>query len=655
MTVDATTEDTGTEDALGIDAARSACVLIGVDHYSELEPLRSVRHNLTELAAALTDEAILGIPAERITTVRNPESAAALVGPIRAAARVAADTLIVYYAGHGLLDRAEEELYLTLPDSVEDQPETAVSDSYIRRAMRDHGSAERRVLLLDCCYSGRVLKGGMSVADRGVRASGKTLKGVRGAYVMTSTSADRKSHAPDPRRCTAFTGEFVGVLREGVPDGPELLGLHAIFEAVRDRMAERRLPQPQEPQDRDEGGVGLLPFIRNLAMVPPPRVTDPPVAPRVRIPRRALAAGALVLGLVAGLAAPPVWQWVRELRPRLPGGACSPRATLLSYSDALDKQQASGETIGGLSALALTGPGRALALTDNQTGRVFPLRLGSPEKLRPEALTAKTLRTQSGTKPSEWFDGEGLVVERGGKTILVASESGPAIRRFKMATGTQVGADLPIPPEFRASPQGQGQAGRTIESLTVSPDGRYLYAAMEGALAKDGDSRGRNMLRIQRYVGTPGGAYRLDQQYAYQAKEGMYLAELVASADDRLLALERQYVDGVGNAIRVYDVPLKGAQPVDARKALYDQPADVFVEHSLLFDLGQCPAGDPGVVPTHSGRIVSPLLENVEGMALGAPWTTGPHKGQRPLYLVSDDNTNSEQTTRLYALSVQLP
>lgn len=115
MTVDATTEGTGTEDALGIDAARSACVLIGVDHYSELEPLRSVRHNLTELAAALTDEAILGIPAERITTVRNPESAAALVGPIRTAARVAADTLIVYYAGHGLLDRAEEELYLTLP------------------------------------------------------------------------------------------------------------------------------------------------------------------------------------------------------------------------------------------------------------------------------------------------------------------------------------------------------------------------------------------------------------------------------------------------------------------------------------------------------------------------------------------------------------
>ncbi|MEU9123983.1 esterase-like activity of phytase family protein [Streptomyces sp. NPDC048506] len=656
MTVDTTTEDAGTDEVRRIDPARCACVLIGVDRYSELEPLRSVRHNLTELAAALTDKAILGIAPERITTVANPESAVDLVAPIREAAKAAADTLIVYYAGHGLLDRSEEELYLTLPGSVEDQPETAVSDAYIRRAMRDHGSAERRVLLLDCCYSGRVLRGGMSVADRGVRASGRTLRGVRGAYVMTSTSGDRKSHAPDPKRCTAFTGELVGVLREGVPDGPEMLGLHAVFEAVRDRMAERRLPQPQEPQDRDEGGVGLLPFVRNVAVAPPPTAAvAAPAAPPARPSRRLLAAGALALGLVAGLAAPPAWQWVRGLNPQQPGGACSPRATLLSYSDALDKRQASGETIGGLSALALTGPGRALALTDNQTGRVFPLRLGPPEKLRPEALTAKTLRTQSGTKPSEWFDGEGLVVERGGKTILVASETGPAIRRFSMATGTQVGRDLPVPPEFRTSPKGQGQAGRTIESLTVSPDGRYLYAAMEGALAKDGDARGRTMLRIQRYVGTPGGAYAFDRQYAYQAKEGMYLAELVASADDRLLALERQYVDGIGNAVRVYDVPLKGAQPMDESKALYDQPADVFVEHRLLFDLGRCPAGDPGVVPTHPGRIVNPLLENVEGMALGEPWTTGPHKGRRPLYLVSDDNNNSEQTTRLYALSVRIP
>ncbi|WP_030253330.1 caspase, EACC1-associated type [Streptomyces violens] len=639
-----------------IDPARSACVLIGVDDYSVLDPLRSVRHNLSELRSVLTNERILGIPPDRIFSVENPTSAAGLVRPIREAAKLATDTLIVYYAGHGLLDRGDEEhLYLTLPDSVEDQPETSVPDSYIRRAIRD-STAARRVLLLDCCYSGKVLKGGMSAADRGVRASGKALAGVSGAYVMTSSSETRKSHAPDPKRCTAFTEELVGVLRNGVADGPAMLGLHEIFEAVRARMAGRQLPQPQEPQDRDDGGIGWMPFAHNIAVAPPPWPTDQetPAADPSRRRRWALAVGALALGVTAGATiVPAAADWWQERNPQQAGGTCSKRAELLSYSDALDKQQVSGEKVEGVSALALTGPNRVLALTDNAPGRVFPLDLGETTRLRPRALTATTLRTPSGTAPSKWFDGEGLAVERGGRTILVASETGPMVRRFNLATGKQVGKALPIPEEFRARPRGDAQAGRTLESLALSEDGRHLYTATEGPLATDGDARGRNLIRIQRYRGTPGGDYELDRQYAYKTGEGMYLAELAAVGKDRLLALERQYVAGTGNTVRVYDVPLRGAENVDEHTALYDQHADVFIENSLLVDLAKCPAGDPGVVPM-KGKQLNPLLQNVEGMALGKPWTTGPYKGHRPLYLVADDNDSDQQITRLYALSVRL-
>lgn len=646
-----------------IDPARSACVLIGVDAYTELEPLRSVRRNLTALEAVLADEEILGIPENRITSVPNPRSAAELVGSIREAAELATDTLIVYYAGHGLLDWEDEEhLYLTLPDSVMDEPETSVPDSYIRRAIRD-STAERRVLLLDCCYSGRFLQGEMSAADaadQGARASGKALEGMTGAYVMTSSSGTRKSLAPDPKRCTVFTEELVGVLREGVPKGPEMLTLHGVFEAVRERMARRKLPQQQEPRVRDDGGLGTLPFVRNLAVAPPSQAPEPapPASPYSRRRLWLVTAGALALGVIAGVTVVPrVVDWWQERNPRPAGGVCSARAKLLSYSDALDKEQVSGEKVEGLSALALTGPADAWALTDNHPGRIFPLRLGEATKLEPQVQRAKTLRTpSSGTAPSQWFDGEGLVVERSGKrdkTVLVASETGPAIRRFSMTTGKQVGKDLPIPPQFRARPKGDAQAGRTLESLAASADGRYLYAAMEGPLATDGDARGRNLLRIQRYRGTPGGAYELDRQYAYKTGEGMYVAELATAGDDRLLALERQYVAGIGNTIRIYDVPLQGAASVDENTALYDQPSDVFLQSRLLVDLADCPAGDAGVVPTKNKQL-NPLLQNVEGMALGEPWATGPDKGRRPLYLISDDNGSSEQITRVYALSVRL-
>ena len=163
--------------------------------------------------------------------------------------------------------------------------------------------------------------------------------------------------------------------------------------------------------------------------------------------------------MAAGFGSPELQDIRQELSPRRAGGDCSKRATLLSYSDALDKQQVSDERIGGLSALALTGDGRQAALegnalTDNEIGRLFPLRLGEPEKLEPEADRATTLRSNSGGKPSEWFDGEGLVLERGGKTALVASETGPVIRRFDLSTGKQIGEPLDMPREFKASPDG---------------------------------------------------------------------------------------------------------------------------------------------------------------------------------------------------------
>ncbi|WP_255305996.1 caspase, EACC1-associated type [Streptomyces sp. Wb2n-11] len=648
-----------------IDPDRSACVLIGVDKYpggKGLAPLRSVRHNLTELRGVLTDRSVWGIPDDRIVTVSNPKTSAEICDPIRAAAELALDTLLVYYAGHGLLDRDDSRLCLTVPGSSEDKPETCVDAGYVRRAMKDNGAAMRRVLILDCCFSGKVLQmspatAGAVAADLGVRAAVKTLRNIKGSYVMTSATHDRPSHAPDPDDCSVFTGELVDVLRKGVPDGPEMLGLHAVFQEVRDRVAGREdLPTPQEPQDESQNGVGDLEFVRNLAVLPPLLAPDP-VVPATRRRRWPWATAAGVLGLGIGFATMPAVHWWQESvrEPVLAVGECAEGAVLLDHSDALDKKEADGEKVSGLSGLALLpgGNGEALALADNDFNRVFPLRLGGPEALEPSAGTATTLRPAPGGRLPDWIDAEALVVEKGGRTILVAAETGPAIRRFDLATGRQVGADLPVPKEFKPWPAGGAQTGRTIEALALSPDGRHLYAGMEASLSQDGDERGRNLLRIQRYKGTPGGSYVPDRQYAYRAADGLYLTELVAVGENELLALERQYAAGVGNAVRVQRLSLGGAQDVTGERALYRRPADEFVRSDKLFDLADCPGGDPGQVAVE-GPQANPLLQNAEGMALGEPWTGGKRKGWRPLYLVSDDNLNDVQITRLYLLAVRV-
>ncbi|MFF5144180.1 esterase-like activity of phytase family protein [Streptomyces sp. NPDC013157] len=669
------TDTTSVESFGRIDPERSACVLIGVDDYTHLDPLRSVKLNLKELRAALTDPDIWGIPDDerkRIRTVANPASPAELVGPIREAAALAEDTLIVYYAGHGLIDRHERQLLLTLPDSVEDQPDTCVRSGDVRRAIRDTGSALRRVLILDCCFSGHVLTEMTDGHGQDVQVAVSTLRDVEGAYVMTSAPRDRPSHAPDPKRCTLFTGALVDVMRQGLPDGPEMLGLRDLFLEARRRIHTLKPEVPQEPQDEDHNGVGGLDFVRNVAKGPrwPLQVPLPPPTRWQRIRTPVLSATAAALGLALGLGAPPLVHWWHDTHPAAAAGPCAapsphdpaaPRAVLLDHSDALNKKSVDYEDIYGLSALALVSQGKdvkALALADNAPGRVWPVTLGSPFELSPSADTAVPLRRADGTKfpiDGDWYDGEGMVIEQGGKTMLVSSETGPAIRRFDVATGRQVGKDFPIPKKLRYAPDGSAQTGRSIESLAVSPDGRHLYAGWEGPLADDGDTRGRGIIRIQRYTGTPGGDYTPDGQYAFLVDDGMYLSELTAIDDNGdLLALERQYVAGLGSEIRIVQLSLAHAQDVTKLNSLWHQSANIYAADELVVDMATCPAGGPGAVAVPASNPQHPLLDNVEGMALGAPWTSGRYQGWHPLYLVSDDNDSDTQITRFYSLAVKL-
>ncbi|GGL82146.1 hypothetical protein GCM10010129_27410 [Streptomyces fumigatiscleroticus] len=206
-----------------------------------------------------------------------------------------------------------------------------------------------------------------------------------------------------------------------------------MFEVAKERVAAVR-PEVPEPQDEDRNGVGRLEFVRNVAVLPPPA---PPAGPprRSRTLLWALAAG--TAGLALGLGAAPAVDWWHDTHPASATGSCTPsagdkdpRAVLLDHSDALDKKNVDHEKVEGLSSLALVSQGQdvtALALADNSPGRIFPLTLGTPFDLDPTADRAKTLRRADGTAfpDDDWYDGEALVIEKGGKTVLVGSPTRP--------------------------------------------------------------------------------------------------------------------------------------------------------------------------------------------------------------------------------------
>jgi hypothetical protein len=209
--------------------------------------LPAVSNNLVALAAILIDPEVWGLPAENCTVIADPESADEVLDAIHDAAHSAEEALVVYFAGHGLLDESGD-LRLGLPDSNKQRLHRAISFREIRRevvitAARCYG----KVVILDCCYSGSAMSGFMAdsveLADQAV---------VDGAYLMTATAEHMPARAPIGAQYTAFTGALVDALRDGVPGGPDLLDMDTLFAQVDRELRAHNHPIPQR-RSRESG------------------------------------------------------------------------------------------------------------------------------------------------------------------------------------------------------------------------------------------------------------------------------------------------------------------------------------------------------------------------------------------------------------------
>ncbi len=249
------------------DPSASAAVLIGTSTYAHLPHLPAVRTNVQDLGAVLCDPMIWGLPQGHVLAVTEPETPAALLDPVYEAGDRAVDTMVVYYCGHGLRDSDSADLYLSLTGSRDALGYTAVAYAHLRQAILA-SRARRKIVVLDCCFSGRAAR---TLADPGALAS---QAGIDGAYVLTASPKDHVALAPDGERHTAFTGELLHVLGRGVPDGPDTLDLETVYREVTVRLGAKNRPLPQRSQEND---VGRLPLVRNRARAPKGTTAGPVV------------------------------------------------------------------------------------------------------------------------------------------------------------------------------------------------------------------------------------------------------------------------------------------------------------------------------------------------------------------------------------------
>jgi chaperone protein DnaK len=240
------------------DMSRSRAVLIGTARYEDvlLHDLPGVRANLTDFAERLVDERYGAFRQSRCRVVTDPRSSADLGELLAEEGERAEDTLLVYYAGHGLLD-SRGELFLGLSTTNSKRVQySALPFEFVRRAFLD-SPATNRVLILDCCFSGRAIE---AMTDPGSLVSGQIE--ISGVYTLTSAPANQPSNAPDGARHTAFTGELLTLLSHGVPTGAELITLEQAYNHLRTVLSARGLPKPQS---RGTGNASRLALSRNPA------------------------------------------------------------------------------------------------------------------------------------------------------------------------------------------------------------------------------------------------------------------------------------------------------------------------------------------------------------------------------------------------------
>ncbi|MFE6164983.1 P-loop NTPase fold protein [Streptomyces sp. NPDC056486] len=238
------------------DPQRSRAVLIGCSRYADLPEIPAVRNNLTDLQEILGGAGSFRIP----TVITEPRHMDEVGEALERQTDEASDVLLLYYAGHGLVGE-DGQLYLALSGTTQSRLRLSALPFETMQRILQESRAQVRILILDCCFSGRALDGFMSSPTPDIAA----LSDISGTFILSSATATAMSLVREGEPFTAFSGELIRLLKQGIPGPAEFLTLTAIAAQLRHTMGSLGYPLPQV---RGTNSVGELGLVRNPAYDP---------------------------------------------------------------------------------------------------------------------------------------------------------------------------------------------------------------------------------------------------------------------------------------------------------------------------------------------------------------------------------------------------
>ena len=341
-----------------------------------------------------------------------------------------------------------------------------------------------------------------------------------------------------------------------------------------------------------------------------------------------------------------------------------------------------GTTVGGLSAIDRDPRTGQYVLISDDRSAISPARFytakidvdgsgihsvdftGTHPFLRPDGKTYPTIKDWTAapcTASRQACDRDGTVDpeelrvdpwtgditwSQEGERILTPQTTllDPSIRQAK-PDGRYVG-QYPLPANERMTADTMGpRQNQTLEGITYAAAGTLLVSELEDPLLQDGadpnaTAGALTRITVQSRFGPVLAqyAYPIDPLFAPSpsAADTNGVSSMVAYDPidpTRYLMVERAFVTGVGNKVRVYEIDTKGATNIKDVASIAGKKIKP-VTKKLLVDLD---------------TLGLPKVDNVEGI------TWGPRlpDGERTLLLVSDNNFNSGQITQVIALAVR--
>lgn len=234
----------------------SHALLLGASAFKHpgILPVPAAANSLRAMKAMLTDPALGGWPSTQVTA-EQPPNAVDAVRRIRRLAQQTTGTLLLYYVGHGHIS-SSGELILTVHDTdPEDADLTGIEYSRVKSALLGSPAAVK-IVILDCCYSGRAIEAlGSDTVSNAVAA--------RGVYTLTAADLEVAHVPPLAEQSavpTSFTGQLLELVRTGLPGESPWLTLDTIYPHLAARLRHAGLPAPNR---LTTDSAAHFPFVRN--------------------------------------------------------------------------------------------------------------------------------------------------------------------------------------------------------------------------------------------------------------------------------------------------------------------------------------------------------------------------------------------------------